>query len=185
MLDHVARISVVRQAAVTAACELCAIQAAELGSVVLVQHSRGGTVRFAVCDRCALALRRVAAAAGGPASFDVAEAPSRADDLATGVVHSPVVAEDVATPELIEVRAERVLGPDGVEYVPQVYGQARLDGTWIGWIEFVSPDGTVSRRTGHETTQSSRDQVAYWASGLEPTYFEGAYSRARTLTASV
>jgi hypothetical protein len=78
-----------------------------------------------------------------------------------------------------------VLGPDGVEYVPQVYGQPRADGTWIGWIEFVSPDGTVSRRTGHETTQSSRDQVAYWASGLEPTYFEGAFSRARHLTASV
>ena len=34
------------------------------------------------------------------------------------------------------------------------------------------------RRSGRETTQSNREHLAYWATGLEPTYFEGAFSRA-------
>jgi hypothetical protein len=34
-------------------------------------------------------------------------------------------------------------------------------------------------QTERETTQSSAEQVAYWASGLEPTYLEGALARAQ------
>jgi hypothetical protein len=33
-------------------------------------------------------------------------------------------------------------------------------------------------RTGQETSQPNRDAVAYWAGGLEPIYFEGAFTRA-------
>jgi hypothetical protein len=58
-----------------------------------------------------------------------------------------------------------------------VHGLAREDGTWAGWIEFVS--GTTRRRTGQETSQPNREALAYWASGLEDVYFDGAFSRAR------
>ncbi len=76
--------------------------------------------------------------------------------------------------------AERVRDPvDGATYVARVYGRARADGTWEGWIEFVAVGAAVALRTEQETTQSSREGVAYWASGLEPTYLEGAFARAR------
>jgi hypothetical protein len=34
-------------------------------------------------------------------------------------------------------------------------------------------------RTDQETTQSTREDVLYWATGLEPTYREGAFARAK------
>lgn len=66
---------------------------------------------------------------------------------------------------------------DGVTYRAFVHGAAREDGTWSGWIEFVS--GATRLRTGQETSQPNRDALAYWASGLEHIYFDGALSRAR------
>ncbi len=57
------------------------------------------------------------------------------------------------------------------------------DGTWIGWIEFHPLDGEgVFLRTSQETSQPNRAALAYWASGLEPIYFEGAFNRAGELT---
>jgi len=50
---------------------------------------------------------------------------------------------------------------------------------WIGWIEFTSEiDGSILR-TDEETSQPTREHVAYWASGLEPVYLDGALSRAK------
>ena len=68
---------------------------------------------------------------------------------------------------------------NGTPYVIRAWGESRTDGTWEGWLEFV-PAGGVGRelRTGQETTQPNRDAVAYWAGGLEPIYFEGAFARA-------
>jgi hypothetical protein len=34
-------------------------------------------------------------------------------------------------------------------------------------------------RTSEETSQPTRDDVAYWASGLEPIYLDGAFRRAK------
>ena len=42
----------------------------------------------------------------------------------------------------------------------------------------VEGDGPVLR-TERETSQSSRGALETWALGLEPAYFEGAFSRAR------
>ena len=67
---------------------------------------------------------------------------------------------------------------DGVEYVARAYGAERPNGLWDGWIEFIGEDG-VPICTDRETTQSGRGAVAYWASGLEPVYLEGAFERAR------
>ena len=81
--------------------------------------------------------------------------------------------------ELIQQYATLVEGPGGVWYASQVWGEGRTDGTWEGWIEFhpAAPPGIVLR-TERETTQPNRDALAYWASGLEPIYFDGALARA-------
>lgn len=82
-------------------------------------------------------------------------------------------------PELIFEHAARVEDEEGTVYVPRSYGQERADGTWIGWIEFHPQSGEGAfLRTDQETTQRNRAALAYWASGLEPVYFEGAFDRA-------
>jgi hypothetical protein len=79
--------------------------------------------------------------------------------------------------ELLQTYAELVRDADGVEYTVHAYGEARPDGNWEGWLEFHPAAGAV-RRTNRETTQPNRDALAYWASGLEPLYFDGAFARA-------
>ncbi|HWM94944.1 MAG TPA: hypothetical protein VN493_29585 [Thermoanaerobaculia bacterium] len=82
-------------------------------------------------------------------------------------------------PELIHEYSFVYRSEDGIAYVPRAWGEARTDGTWEGWLEFIPAGGAGSTlRTGQETTQPNRDAVAYWASGLEPVYFEGAFARA-------
>jgi hypothetical protein len=72
---------------------------------------------------------------------------------------------------------------DGLLWVPSIYGEQRSDGTWEAWIEFRSVDGLETRTTDRETTQPNREALEYWASGLEPVYFEGAFTRAVTARA--
>jgi len=81
--------------------------------------------------------------------------------------------------ELIQEYAPRFRDDDGTLYVVSAHGEERSDGTWAGWLEFVPAlgDGT-SLTTGQETSQPNRDALVYWASGLEPIYFEGAFARA-------
>ena len=50
---------------------------------------------------------------------------------------------------------------------------------WIGWLEFSSEQDGSMVRTSEETSQPTRDDVAYWASGLEPIYLDGAFRRAK------
>ncbi len=64
-------------------------------------------------------------------------------------------------------------------YSARVMGRRREDdGLWEGWIEFVLSDGTATLRTGRETVQSNLQALRYWATGLEPTYLDGALARA-------
>jgi len=85
-------------------------------------------------------------------------------------------------PELIQEHTVHVENADGEAYVPRTYGQARPDGTWSGWIEFHPVEGKRAvLRTGQETSQPNRAALAYWASGLEPVYFDGAFARAAEL----
>jgi hypothetical protein len=81
-------------------------------------------------------------------------------------------------PELIHEYSFVYRSEDGTAYVPRAWGEARTDGTWEGWLEFTTFDGGRALRTGQETSQPNREAVAYWASGLEPVYFEGAFARA-------
>ena len=79
--------------------------------------------------------------------------------------------------ELIQTYAELVRDAGGEEYTAHAYGEERGGGTWEGWIEFHPAAGAV-RRTARETTQPDRAALAYWASGLEPIYLDGAFARA-------
>lgn len=82
--------------------------------------------------------------------------------------------------ELIQEHSTRVKSADGTTYIVRTYAEQRSDGTWAGWLEFHPIDSRKPvLRTDQETSQPSRETVAYWASGLEPLYFEGALARAR------
>jgi hypothetical protein len=74
-------------------------------------------------------------------------------------------------PERIRIEAE------GTRFVPHVLATQRSDGLWEAWIEFHPEDGGPVRSTDRESTQPNRTAVEYWASGLEPVYFEGAFER--------
>jgi hypothetical protein len=82
--------------------------------------------------------------------------------------------------ELIQRYESRVEDGAGASYEVSVYGAEREDGTWEGWLEFrPAAGGGPARRTGRETSQPNREALAYWASGLEPVFLEGAFARAR------
>jgi hypothetical protein len=84
--------------------------------------------------------------------------------------------------ELLQEYLTTVVGADDTTYVVRSYGEERADGTWIGWLEFHPTDVTQpALRTEQETSQPNRTAVEYWATGLEPVYFEGAFERARTV----
>ncbi len=83
-------------------------------------------------------------------------------------------------PQLIQQYTHELTGDDGTIYQVRAYGEPRTDGTWEGWIEFHPLDSTQPiLRTERETTQPDRTALEYWASGLEPLYFEGAFARAK------
>jgi hypothetical protein len=78
--------------------------------------------------------------------------------------------------ELIHEIPNAFIGPAGVLYAVRVCGAERADGTWEAWLEFRPAAGLI-RRTERETSQPNRNAVAYWATGLEPVYLEGAFDR--------
>jgi hypothetical protein len=67
----------------------------------------------------------------------------------------------------------------GINYVVRVLGRERSDGTWEGFLEFAAVGAAIILRTGTETTQSNREDLAYWASGLNTGYLQGAFARAQ------
>ena len=81
--------------------------------------------------------------------------------------------------KLLQEYSTIVIGED-TEYSVRSYGEERADGTWTGWIEFHPIDLTLPvLQTDQETSQPNQMAVEYWATGLEPVYFEGAFDRAR------
>jgi hypothetical protein len=99
------------------------------------------------------------------------------NDNATGTRSAVVVhVMDYAIHEYATVVADA----DGHTYRARAMGRQRDGRTvWEGWLEF-SPaaGGGIVRRSPIETTQPNREALAYWASGVEPVYLEGALARA-------
>jgi hypothetical protein len=81
------------------------------------------------------------------------------------------MAEVVAELDAVVTKGGRVFGA-------RVCGAPMDDIVWQGWIEFIALDDGEIVRTPRETTQPNRVDLAYWASGLTPTYVEGALARA-------
>lgn len=78
----------------------------------------------------------------------------------------------------LHIRPERIkIVSGGKTFVPHIFANQRQDGTWEAWIEFRAEAENVCFATDRETTQPNRTAVEYWAEGLEPIYFEGAFWR--------
>ena len=81
--------------------------------------------------------------------------------------------------ELIQQYTPQFQDGTGTIYTVMAGGERTAGGTWEGWLEFHPVDKTKPiLRTERETTQPDRAALEYWASGLEPLYFEGAFERA-------
>src|SRR5688572_2668721 len=74
MRDLPASVSFAAVAPGALGCQLCSTPEAVITSITVVQHSRGGRVEFATCNRCMSAIKRLAAAAGESAHFVLAQA---------------------------------------------------------------------------------------------------------------
>jgi hypothetical protein len=82
--------------------------------------------------------------------------------------------------ERVHERDVDLVADDGTRYRRlYVHAEPQRGGTWAGRIEFETADGAQSLLGPRETTQSNEEGVAYWATGLQPTYLEGALHRAR------
>jgi hypothetical protein len=81
--------------------------------------------------------------------------------------------------QLIHRHSTVVRGFEDAPYEALTFGAQRADGTWEGWIEFQPLTAAGAHRsTDRETTQPNLEALAYWASGLEPVFLEGAFERA-------
>lgn len=82
--------------------------------------------------------------------------------------------------ELIHEFASEIADADGHTYTARAMGRQRKGQTvWEGRLEFTPLGGRgMVRRSQVETTQPNREALAYWASGVEAVYLEGALERA-------
>ena len=82
-------------------------------------------------------------------------------------------------PERIHSFSKVIADRQGIRYRVHAYGAQNERGSWYGWLVF-EPEGASGAvlKTERETTQPHRADLAYWASGLEPVYLEGALGRA-------
>jgi len=82
--------------------------------------------------------------------------------------------------ELIHEFTNEIADADGHLYAARAMGRRGKGRTvWEGWLEFTPAGGRgMVRRSQIETTQPNREALAYWASGVEPVYLEGALGRA-------
>ena len=68
---------------------------------------------------------------------------------------------------------------DGSRWAARACGRRGATNMWEGWIEFVPLDlDRKPIRSTRETTQPSREDLLYWATGLTPVYLRGALTRA-------
>ena len=83
--------------------------------------------------------------------------------------------------ELIHEFTTQVKDRQAVSYIGQAWGRRMEDGRWEGWLVFLPVARGFARRTPRETTQANLEALAYWVTGLEPVYLEGALVRSYPL----
>jgi hypothetical protein len=176
MMTYEARVTLVARPESPPGCELCGTDSDVPSVAVVVANPRGSVVELAACDRCVRALRRLAAISGGHAAFG-RMTPARLARSLGPKVSSRL--RPAGSPVLVHEFLHAVRDENGRLYMPRAYALRRKDNTWEGWLEFVAVGSPEVLRTRPETTQKRREDVDFWASGLEPTYLEGAFERAR------
>lgn len=80
--------------------------------------------------------------------------------------------------ETIHRFSRPLVDAEGRAYVAEAHGREGESGLWVGWIVFSGVGRSVVLQTGIESHQPDRRALAYWASGLQPSYLEGALTRA-------
>ena len=166
-------ITVAAQPATLGDCGLCLRPSGGLSAAVLVSHGMGTVARFDACEFCERALRRLIAVTPGLAS-----GPGATLQTGQQVEAAPETLEVDGAVLNIHTFPHPIQDGYGAIYLPVVVGVQRTDGTWAGWIEFREVGGTRTLRTNRETTQPNQGALTYWASGLQPSYLEGAFRRA-------
>ena len=74
---------------------------------------------------------------------------------------------------------QTIAGADGTRWAARACGRQGAGNLWEGWIEFVPLDLEQKPvRSRRETTQPSREDLLYWATGLTSVYLRGALTRA-------
>jgi hypothetical protein len=86
--------------------------------------------------------------------------------------------------ELIHEHMTHVRTPEGRTYIPRTYAAQQSNDVWEAWLEFEPIGGGPRLRTDRETSQATREALETWASGLEASYFQGAFARARIVVES-
>jgi hypothetical protein len=85
-------------------------------------------------------------------------------------------------PEFVRQYTPILKGPTGEAYIARAYmGRQSGGGIWEAWLVFFSLGTGAALATDRETTQGKREHVLYWATGLGPTYLQGALERALEL----
>jgi len=83
--------------------------------------------------------------------------------------------------DAVMMRLSETVSDDRGTFHALVMARERNNGSWEGWLEFVSADNDSCRYvTPIETRQHDRVTMERWASGLTVVYAEGALARART-----
>ena len=80
--------------------------------------------------------------------------------------------------DLVHTCSQVVRDAEGRGYAASVHALERSDGIWETWLEFNGLGRDVTLRSEHESEQPNRRAVLYWASGLQPSYLDGALLRA-------
>ena len=170
----VSTITVAAQPALIGDCGLCLRPTNGLSAAVIVSHGAGTVARFDACEFCERALHRLMAVTPGLTNG------RSGVTLQTGVpfepAPDPIELEGPVIP--IHEFSQPIQDAYGSLFVPVVVGVPRSGGTWAGWLEFREVGGTRVLRTNQETTQPNQGALAYWASGLQTSYLEGAFRRA-------
>jgi hypothetical protein len=83
--------------------------------------------------------------------------------------------------QFIQQYSPILAAPSGERYVAQAYMDQQPGDLWEAWLVFFSLTSGAAIATDRETTQSTREHILYWATGLTETYLQGALERALDL----
>jgi hypothetical protein len=123
-------------------------------------------VSLSGCQTCLLAARRIAAVAGaGESPLDF---QTMAEGREAGLMK--LITQDLEPASALVKLPDSLTGATGERYSVQAHGRGRLDGWWVGWLEFPRAGTPWVLISGQETVQPNRKALELWAKGLRREY---------------